>query len=64
MHESCMAQMPSTSAPNRPTMRQASLTEIFDGVTPYDRNSKRHGDITRAITEFIAEDMVPLSTVT
>ncbi|XP_048036293.1 E3 SUMO-protein ligase ZBED1-like [Megalobrama amblycephala] len=57
--------MPSTSAPDRPnTSRQGSLTEMFESVTPYERNSKRHGEITRAITEFIAKDMMPLSTVT
>ncbi|XDV25695.1 hypothetical protein PO909_029568 [Leuciscus waleckii] len=57
--------MPSTSAPDKPnTSRQGSLTEMFESVTPYERNSKRHGEITRVITEFIAKDMMPLSTVT
>uniref|UniRef100_A0A9J8ALC4 BED-type domain-containing protein n=1 Tax=Cyprinus carpio carpio TaxID=630221 RepID=A0A9J8ALC4_CYPCA len=65
MYDSCMTKMPSTSAPDRPnTSRQGSLTEMFESVTPYERNSKRHGEITRAITEFIAKDMMPLSTVT
>ena len=58
MYDSCMAKMPSTSAPDKPnTSRQGSLTKMFDSVTPYDPNSKRHGEI-------IAKDMVPLSTVT
>ncbi|XP_073730753.1 E3 SUMO-protein ligase ZBED1 [Misgurnus anguillicaudatus] len=57
--------MPSTSARDKPnTSRQESLTEMFASVTPYERNSKRHGEITRRITEFIAKDMMPLSTVT
>ncbi len=61
MYDSCMAKMPSTSAPDKPnTPRQGSLTEMFESVTPYERNSKRHGEITRAITEFIVKDMVPL----
>ncbi|XP_059422959.1 E3 SUMO-protein ligase ZBED1-like [Carassius carassius] len=65
MYDSCMTKIPSTSAPDRPnTSRQGSLTEMFESVTPYERNSKRHGEITRAITEFIAKDMMPLSTMT
>ena len=65
MYDSCKAKMPSTSAPDKPsTSRQGSLTEMFESVTPYECNSKRHGEITWAITEFIAKDMMPLSTVT
>ncbi|XP_070835535.1 zinc finger BED domain-containing protein 4-like [Chaetodon trifascialis] len=65
IYDSCLAKTPSTSAPGKPsTSRQGSLTEMFESVTPYERTSKWHGEITRAITEFIAKDMAPLSTVT
>lgn len=65
MYDSFMAKMPSTSELDKPnTSRHGSLTEMFESVTPYKRNSKRHGEITRPITEFIAKDMMPLSTVT
>lgn len=30
---------------------------------PYDKQSKRHKDITKAVTNFLAKDMMPLSTV-
>ncbi|KAK0149598.1 hypothetical protein N1851_009644 [Merluccius polli] len=50
MYDSCMAKMPS-SVPDKPnTSRQGSLTEMFESVTPYERNSKWHGEITRTIT--------------
>ncbi|KAF0029316.1 hypothetical protein F2P81_018421 [Scophthalmus maximus] len=49
MYDSCMANMPSTA--------------MFESITPYERNSKRHESISRVITEFLAKDMVPISTV-
>lgn len=30
---------------------------------PYDKNSKRHKDITKAVTNFLAKDMMPFTTV-
>ncbi len=65
MYDSCMAKRPSTSVSSKPnTTRQGSLTEMFESVTPYERTSKRHMEITQKVTECIAKDMMPLSTVT
>ncbi|XP_038163162.1 E3 SUMO-protein ligase ZBED1-like [Cyprinodon tularosa] len=67
MYDSCMARMATTSASasvKQSTTRQGSLTELFESVTPYEHNAKRHVEITRAITEFIAKDMISVSIVT
>ncbi|XP_061585714.1 E3 SUMO-protein ligase ZBED1-like [Cololabis saira] len=57
--------MPTTSASPKPsTSRQGSLTDLFESITPYEHNSKRHAEITLAITEFIAKDMMPIRVVT
>ncbi|XP_051564716.1 E3 SUMO-protein ligase ZBED1-like [Myxocyprinus asiaticus] len=61
----CMAKKPNTSVSSKPnTTGQGSLTVMFLSITPYERTSKRHMEITQAVTEFIAKDMMPLSTVT
>ncbi|XP_051571349.1 E3 SUMO-protein ligase ZBED1-like [Myxocyprinus asiaticus] len=65
MYNSCMAKKPNTSVSSKPnTTRQGSLTEMFLSLTPYERTSKQHVEITQAVTEFITKDMMPLSTVT
>ncbi len=65
MYDSFMAKKPSTSVSSKPnTTRQGSLTEMFESVTPYERTSKQHMEITQKVTECIAKDMMPLSTVT
>ena len=67
MYDSCMARMPTTSATTsrkQSTSRQGSLTELFESITPYEQNLKRHAEITLAITEFIAKDMMPIGVVT
>lgn len=47
----------------RPKTTQLSLQASFTAATPYDKTSKRCKDITRAITQYIAKDMVPIQTV-
>lgn len=65
LYDSYIAKKPHTSVSSRPnTPRQGTLTEMFESVSPYERTSKRHVEITRAITEFIAKDMMPLHAVT
>ncbi|KAL4008423.1 hypothetical protein ACER0C_002275 [Sarotherodon galilaeus] len=56
----------SSSVQNKPSnvTRQGSLTELFEGVTPYEHTSKRHMEITKAVTHCIAKDMMPVNTVT
>ncbi|KAL3995876.1 N-acetyltransferase 8 [Sarotherodon galilaeus] len=64
-YDRCMAKK-SSSVQNKPSnvTRQGSLTELFEGVTPYERTSKRHVEITKAVTHCIAKDMMPVNTVT
>ncbi|KAI2645384.1 E3 SUMO-protein ligase ZBED1 [Labeo rohita] len=43
--------------------KQKSILSSFVAITPYERCSKRSKDITRAVSNFLAKDMMPLSTV-
>ena len=43
--------------------RQLSVASCIDASTPYSKNSQRHKDITKAVTSFLAKDMVPVYTV-
>ena len=43
--------------------QQQTMEAAFSSVMPYDKKTKRHNDITNAITYFIAKDMLPISTV-
>ena len=42
---------------------QQTITSSLLSVTPYEKTSKRHKDITQAITNFVAKDMLPVYTV-
>lgn len=65
IYDNCMAKNPTTSMSSGPsTSQQASLTDMFESITPYERDKKRHREITQAIAEFIGKDMMPLNTVT
>ena len=48
--------------PSQP--KQKTISDAFAGVTLYEKGSKRHKDITDAITFHLAKDMVPIYTVT
>ncbi len=43
--------------------KQKSIVSSFVAITPYEKCSKRSKDITRAVSFFLAKDMIPLSTV-
>ncbi len=43
--------------------KQKSIGSSFVAITPYEMCSKRSKDITRAVSYFLAKDMMPLSTV-
>ncbi|KAK0156657.1 Zinc finger BED domain-containing protein 1 [Merluccius polli] len=57
------AQTPSSKF-TRPSLRQQSIAQSFVSATPYEKSSKRHIEITKAITHFLAKDMMPINTVT
>lgn len=40
------------------------LSDLFTAVTPYDKGSQRHGEITNAIVHYRAKDIVSINTVT
>ncbi len=44
--------------------KQKTISDAFASVTPYAKGSKRHKEITDAITFHLAKDMVPINTVT
>lgn len=43
--------------------KQKSIVSSFVAITPYEKSSKRSKDITRAVSYFLAKEMMPLSTV-
>ena len=43
-----------------PAARQMTLAALFSKTTPYEKTSQRWRDITDAITNFIAQDMMPI----
>ncbi|XP_049337568.1 E3 SUMO-protein ligase ZBED1-like [Astyanax mexicanus] len=43
--------------------KQQSIVATFASITPYETKTKRHQEITKAVTYFMAKDMMPLSTV-
>lgn len=43
--------------------QQQTIVSTFSSSVPYDKKTKRHGDITNAVAYFIAKDMMPVSTV-
>ncbi|KAK0140282.1 Zinc finger BED domain-containing protein 1 [Merluccius polli] len=46
-----------------PAACQMTLAASFSKTTPYEKTSQRWRDITDAITNFIAQDMMPINTV-
>ena len=44
--------------------KQTTIIASFSSGTPYDKSSRRHREITTAITHYIAKDMVSVNTVT
>ncbi|XDV47123.1 hypothetical protein PO909_016829, partial [Leuciscus waleckii] len=42
---------------------QQSIISSFSHAVPYDKKTKRHEDITKAVAYFIAKDMLPISVV-
>ncbi|XP_049326739.1 E3 SUMO-protein ligase ZBED1-like [Astyanax mexicanus] len=58
----------STGGPSKTTtsvmpMQQQTVVSAFSAAMPYNKKTKRHGDITNAITYFIGKDMMPINTV-
>ncbi|XP_052413836.1 E3 SUMO-protein ligase ZBED1-like [Carassius gibelio] len=43
--------------------KQQSISSSFESITPYPVSSRRHREITEAITRYLAKDMVPIATV-
>lgn len=58
------AQKSSSSKVTLPSLQQQSIAQSFVSTTPYDKSSKRHTEMTEAITHYLAKDMMPINTVT
>ncbi|XP_065105792.2 E3 SUMO-protein ligase ZBED1-like [Paramisgurnus dabryanus] len=54
----------SSKSKTLPSLQQQSISQSFASVTPYETTSKRHKEITEAITRYLAKDMMPINTVT
>lgn len=69
-YDECMAKKSAesdectSSQPPRPTSKQTSIAQALESCTPYDKSSRRYGEITDAITRYLAKDMVPINAVT
>ncbi|XP_063075476.1 E3 SUMO-protein ligase ZBED1-like [Engraulis encrasicolus] len=65
LYEECMAKKPrETSSSSDASTKQSTIASSFASVTPYERTSRRHKDITTAVTNYISKDMVSVNTVT
>ena len=67
-YQECQAMQPKTSSSRKNVgqkqeLTQSSIQQSFSKGTPYNRNSPRWIEITRAITVYLCKDMVPFQTV-
>ncbi|KAK0147407.1 Zinc finger BED domain-containing protein 1 [Merluccius polli] len=61
----CMAKKNSeTSSSSDTSAKPPTITSLFASVTPYKRTSRRHKEITAAVTTYISKNMVSVNTVT
>lgn len=63
-YEECLKLRPSCpQAKTPPQAKQTTIAASFSNAIPYDKKSKRWREITDAVTNFIAEDMIPINVV-
>jgi hypothetical protein len=53
---------PSSSTSKRKPYQQTIMSAL-SSIAPYEKTSKRHKDVTHAITQFLAKGMLPIRTV-
>lgn len=46
-----------------PKIKISSIEQSFAAVTPYEKHSKRHKEITGGIARYLTKDMIPMSAV-
>ncbi len=65
LHEVSVSKSKTTDLKSRSSkaVQQASIPQSFASVTPYEKTSKRHKEITEAISRYLAKDMMPINTV-
>lgn len=61
-YEQATKDNPKKKKPGRPTT-QTSITQTLYNATPYPDSSRRHKEITEAVTFFLAKDMASMNTV-
>ncbi|XP_058616584.1 uncharacterized protein LOC131530377 isoform X2 [Onychostoma macrolepis] len=54
---------PPSSSPTPVVSKEKPMQQTIAAFMPYDKQSKRHKDITKAVTNFFAKDMMPFTTV-
>lgn len=54
---------PTSSRSSKAVQQQSSIHQSFASVTPYEKSSKRHKEVTEAISRYIAKDMMSINTV-
>ncbi|XP_038162089.1 E3 SUMO-protein ligase ZBED1-like [Cyprinodon tularosa] len=65
LYEDCMAKKSlETSSSSDTSAKQPTITSSFASLTPYERTSRRHKEITTAVTNYLSKDMVSVNTVT
>ncbi|XP_061884799.1 E3 SUMO-protein ligase ZBED1-like [Entelurus aequoreus] len=67
LHDECMTKKSgkkSTPSDSAHCSKQTTITASFASITPYEKSSRRHKEITTAITHYIGKDMVSVNTVT
>ncbi|XP_066533969.1 E3 SUMO-protein ligase ZBED1 [Hoplias malabaricus] len=59
LYDECMSKRPSHQPAQFPNMttKQTSVTEAFESVTPYEKSSRRHREITDSIAKYLAKDI-------
>ncbi|XP_061918596.1 E3 SUMO-protein ligase ZBED1-like [Entelurus aequoreus] len=67
LHDECMTKKSgekSTPSDSAHCSKHTTITASFASITPYEKSSRRHKEITTAITHYIGKDMVSVNTVT
>ena len=52
-----------TASTSQTSLRHPTLSAVFSATAPYEKEAKRHKDISSAITHCTAKDMMPISKV-
>lgn len=63
LYDECTVRNEVLSPVAQSNVKQTSVLESFAAVTPYEKGSRRHREITNSIMHYLAKDMVSINTV-